>query len=113
MFKGVDAFSGLDVPDADRFVIAPRRQVLVVRTEVQAFYNVAAVATCQLHCNGHERPLRGRFTKSVASETAKQGLTKVPVSLDWAGRIGLLKGTPTIKVAGASFVVLAAMVLSQ
>ena len=36
MFKGVDAFSGLDVEDADRIVIAPRRQVLVVRTEVQA-----------------------------------------------------------------------------
>ena len=57
MFKGVEAFSGLDVPDADRFVIAPRRQVLVVRTEVQAGYPVAAVATCQLHCNGHERPV--------------------------------------------------------
>ena len=60
MCKGVEAFSGIDVPDADRLVIAPRRQVLVVRTEVQAGYVVAAVATCQLHCNGHERPVRGR-----------------------------------------------------
>ena len=34
-------------------------------------------------------PVRGRFTKSVASETAKQGPTKAPVSLHWAGRIGL------------------------
>ena len=56
--------------------------------------------------------LRGRFTKSVASETAKQGPTKVPVSLHWAGRIGLLESTPRMKFAGASFVVLAAMVLS-
>ena len=61
MFKGVDAFSGLDVEDADRIVIAPRRQVLVVRTEVQAGHALPAVATCQLHCNGHERPLRGRL----------------------------------------------------
>ena len=57
MFKGVEAFSGLDVPDTDRFVIAPRRQVLVVRTEVQAGHLPPAVATCQLHCNGHERPV--------------------------------------------------------
>ena len=60
MFKGVEAFSGLDVPDADRLVIAPRRQVLVVRTPVQAVHPVAAVATCQLHCNGNRRPVRGR-----------------------------------------------------
>ena len=75
MFKGVEACSGLDVPDADRHVRAPRRQVLVVRTEVQAGHNVAAVATCQLHCNCPGPPLRGRFNESVASETAKQGLT--------------------------------------
>ena len=54
-----DADALLDVPDAHCLVKAPRRQVLVVRTEVQAGYVVAAVATCQLHCNGHERPVRG------------------------------------------------------
>ena len=56
--------------------------------------------------------LRARFTESVASETAKQGLTQVPVSLHRAGRIGLLaKGVAKgVKFAGANFVVLAAMV---
>ena len=54
----------------------------------------------------------GRFTKSVASETAKQDPTKVPVSLHWAGRIGLLDFTPIVKFAGASFVFVAAMVSS-
>ena len=53
-----------------------------------------------------QSPVRGRFTKSVASETAKQGPTKVPVSLHWAGRIGLLDFTPIVKFAGASFVLL-------
>ena len=56
--------------------------------------------------------LSGRFTKSVAFETAKQGPTKVPVSLHWASRIGLLEFTRIEKFAGAIFVVLAAMVLS-
>ena len=59
MFKGIEACSGLNVPDADRIVPAPRRQVVVVRTEVQAGHLPPAVATCQLHCNGHERPVRG------------------------------------------------------
>ena len=47
MFKGIEACSGLNVPDADRIVPAPRRQVLVVRTEVHAGHGPPAVATCQ------------------------------------------------------------------
>ena len=60
MCKGVEAFSGIDVPDADRLVLAPRRQALVVRTEVQAAHALPAVATCQLHCNGHRPPVGDR-----------------------------------------------------
>ena len=53
-----------------------------------------------------------RFAEGVDGSSDAYN-TRIPVSLNRAGRVGLLKAAPTIKFAGAILVVLAATVLMQ